>query len=250
MTVVKQNHWLDLYGNKEHYRWQSSLHDGRTIYHRPLGLVELTFDTDGRYYEGRADMNIRLDLSIYTTLSKDALHDRVRLVWATLGCQNPLIRSRAVKRATWMPYAVGSDQDVYFAVNLPSSAQDAIAQTRESVIFLGDHFTDVDAFDFYLHAQNSARVVDAERCLMKLFVFPVDVQCTDETMLRFALIGSHQIQDGLSNHVWLQEFIKLLNLPCSDLMSQLKGAIHPVQWETSLPLPQESLYPPVSGSRA
>nr|OQO25431.1 hypothetical protein B0A51_06514 [Rachicladosporium sp. CCFEE 5018]OQO25694.1 hypothetical protein B0A51_07256 [Rachicladosporium sp. CCFEE 5018] len=250
MTAVKQNHWLDLYGNKEHYRWQSSLYDGRTTYHRPLGLVELTFDTDGRYYEGRADMNIRLDLSIHTTLSKDALHDRIRLAWATLGCQNPLIRSRAVKRATWMPYAVGLDQDVYFAVDLPSSAQDAIAQTGVSVILLDDHFTNVDAFDFYLHAQNCARVVDAERCLMKLFVFPVDIQATGETMLRFALIGSHQIQDGLSNHVWLQEFIKLLNVPSLDLTSQLEDAIRPIRWQASLPLPQESLYPLVSGSRA
>lgn len=72
---TSEPHWLDDYGSKQ-FQWQSIQAHGRTTYYRRLGLVEFCFDADGRYNEGRADINALLELEIRSRLSREELHKR------------------------------------------------------------------------------------------------------------------------------------------------------------------------------
>lgn len=69
-------------------------------------------------------------------------------------------------------------------------------------------------------------------------------------MLRFLLIGSHQIWDGLTSSVWLRDLVHLLNKPKTELLSHLTSLLDEEPLRTRLPLPQEALYPPITGSLA
>lgn len=52
----KKGHWLDKYAtNNAAWKLQSAP-DGKQTFRRPLGLVETSFDIDGRYFGGRAGM--------------------------------------------------------------------------------------------------------------------------------------------------------------------------------------------------
>lgn len=60
----------------------------------------------------------------------------------------------------------------------------------------------------------------------------------------------HQISDGLTNYTWLSHFLKLLNSPIDALERQSSVLLNPRCHIGKLPLPQEDLYTPVSGTRA
>ena len=55
--------WLARYANGYH-SWKAKPIDGKKIFKRPLGLIESSFETDGKDYGGRADMNALLTLEI------------------------------------------------------------------------------------------------------------------------------------------------------------------------------------------
>ncbi|KAM0695938.1 hypothetical protein Q7P36_004421 [Cladosporium allicinum] len=253
MSAPHSPHWLDQYGNPDAHAWKTSTtEDGHTTLYRPLGLVEYAFDSDGRYYEGRADLNVQLDLTIRSNLSHEQLRERILLAWTLFRCEHPLAQSKALERQSYMDDPRVATPPIYCVVDVPENDSVAIANAQESLIFLEDHFSHVDAYDFWMHAQNSARVVDAAKSLSKCFVYPFTPpsQPGGLTTLRFLAVIGHQITDGLTNYTWMRSFIHLLNRSLPDLHSALSRDITPTALLSRLPPPQESLYPLITGSLA
>lgn len=249
---TSDGHWLSQYGSATTHAWRKVVDDdGRNILYRPLGLVEYAFDSDGRYYEGRADMNCELQLSIRSRLSKAELRARIVLAWTLLRCQHVLIQAAAVGQEPYMQSSANATiPDRCFAIALPNNADEAIESGKSNIDFLEDHYDHVDPLDFWIHAQNSARAIDPSICLSRLFVFPLEHNTRGPNTLRFFILGSHQIQDGLSSYLWMRSFVHILNLTMVDLRQGISAAIEPTAFQARLPAPQESLYPLVSGSRA
>jgi hypothetical protein len=250
MPPNPSSHWLDLYGNRHSYQWQVANVENKRTYYRPLGLVEFAFDGDGRYYEGRADMNTQLELAVKSTLGKDELHERIQLAWAVMQNHHPLAKARAIKKQDYMAVDTVSTHDMFFAIDLPVDEANALLTSKQTVVFLDEHFENVDHLDFYLHAQNTARAIDPAECLAKLFVYPLEEGSRGLQTLRLLMVGGHQIQDGLSNYLWLQSLTGFLNQTATELQTSLKAAVEPSVLAKRLPPPQEAIYPAVSGSRA
>lgn len=253
MSAPRSPHWLDQYGNPDAHAWKTATtQDGHTTLYRPLGLVEYAFDSDGRYCEGRADLNVQLDLSIRSNLSHEQLRERILLAWTLFRCEHPLAQSKALERQSYMIPPEVATPPIYCVVNVPEDESAAIENAQDSLVFLEDHFDQVDPYDFWLHAQNSARVVDAAQSLSKCFVYPLaqPSQPGGLTTLRFLAVIGHQITDGLTNYTWMRSFIHLLNKPLPDLHSALQADITPEALLSRLPPPQESLYPLITGSLA
>jgi hypothetical protein len=239
MSVSEAPHWLDLYGNPDSHKWRTSIHDGHTRLYRPLGLVEYAFDSDGRYYEGRADLNVQLDLYIKSSLSKEELRERIVLAWALFQCEHPLAQSKALERQSYMDESSVITPPVYSVVDVPKDEAAAINNAKASLIFLEDHFED-----------NTGRVVDASQSLSKCFVFPLKLREDGSGNLRLLTVIGHQITDGLTNYTWMRSFVHILNKSLPELHAALQADIAPEALLTRLPLPQESLYPHISGSKA
>lgn len=250
MSTSEPPHWLDQYGNSEVHAWKTSTQDGQTRLYRPLGLVEYAFDSDGRYYEGRADLNVQLDLSIKSKLSKEDLRERVVLAWALFQCEHPLAQSKALERQSYMDEPGNVTSPIYSVVDVPKEESAAIDNARANVVFLEDHFEDVDPYDFWLHAQNTGRVVNAAQSLAKCFVYPTKLREDGTGSLRFLIVIGHQVTDGLTNYNWMRSFIHILNKSLPDLHAALQTDIAPEALLARLPPPQESLYPHITGSKA
>lgn len=250
MSDTHTPHWLDQYGNADAHAWKTYTANGHTTLYRPLGLVEFSFDSDGRYYEGRADLNVQLDLSVKYALSKEGLRERILLAWTLFRCEHPLAQSKALERQSWMEDSRVVLTPAYSVVDVPDNESAAIANARDHLVFLEDHFDDVDAYDFWLHAQNTGRVVDADRSLTKCFVYPIKQREDGTATLRFLTVIGHQISDGLTNYTWMRSFVHLLNKSLPDLHADLQANIIPSALLSRLPPPQESLYPHITGSLA
>ncbi|TKA31770.1 hypothetical protein B0A50_01848 [Salinomyces thailandicus] len=248
-TKAKGPHWLDDYGGQR-YQWRKTKVKGETAFYRPLGLTESAFDSDGRYYEGRADLNSVLELEVKSTLSKDQLHQQILLAWTCLRCQHSLLRAASTRRSE-VPGAVqGDDEEYCFVVNISRSSTKAIEDAREHVVFLDNFYDTVDTNDFWYHTQNTARVIDPAKALSRLFVFPPSPTTASDTFrLRLLLIGSHQIWDGLTASNWFRAFLHHLNQSPQTLLDQISLASLN-ETTPHLPLPQEALYPRIPGSRA
>ena len=115
--------WLYLYGNESHYRWRATNSpDGRVQgFHRPIGVVETAFDSDGRYWEGRADMNSEWAWSLKSSLSNAALREKVVLAWTVLRCEHVLLKART----QLLQHEETSRETRSFVVDVPESVQDA-----------------------------------------------------------------------------------------------------------------------------
>lgn len=253
------NHWLYRYGNKQYYAWRtitrtSNGHNEgkqRTTYHRPLGLVESAFDSDGRFFEGRADMNIQLDLECKSKLSDEDFRERVLFAWTALRCKHLLVQARAVERyALGLDENVGEGRELHFAVDAPSTIQQAVEDAGEHLVFLQDHFQHIDAKDCWTHTQNTARIIDPSRALAKLFVLPPETLPNGHLSLKLLMTCSHQICDGMAMSIWLRSFTQLLNLSLPFLRNSLTSLLQPTNLLSRLPQAQEALYPPIPGSRA
>ncbi|KAK5174475.1 uncharacterized protein LTR77_001555 [Saxophila tyrrhenica] len=259
MSIEKStdgDHWLHRYGNREHYQWRTTERNGRTTYYRPLGLAEFCFDTDGRHYEGRADINAQLELEIKSTLShhdfqgKIDYRERILFAWACLRCQHLLLQSKALQGKDFSATRTASASDVYFTIDAPRTVSQAVEDAGNQLVFLADHFQHVDALDFWVHCQNTGRVFDPSNALAKLFVYPPQRLKGQRSSLKLLVVGSHQIWDGLTNYVWFRNFVHLLNKSIPELRQQLHDLLRPSAIFERLPPPQEALYPPVEGSQA
>lgn len=246
--TIQDRHWLADYAGD--FRWHEAHVNSTTTYHRRLGLVELAFDADGRYNEGRADINALLELNIRTRLSRDELHRRILLAWTTLRCQHVLLQARAVTHSEIVEGSQGWHSDVCFAIDMPKTTQEAVQDAKEHIIFMDRHYSIVDTQDFWTHSQNVARIIDPKSALARLFVFPLEATDNGTFNLRLLIVGSHQIWDGLTTFVWLRDLVHCLNKSEDDLEAQVATLLDRGNIRNRLPLPQEALYPPISGSPA
>lgn len=246
---TKGGHWLDYYGSPE-YKWKSLDQCNRTIFYRPLGLVEFAFDADGRYFEGRADLNSELSLEVRSTLSDEDFRERILFALACLRCHHLLLQAKAIscKRMYGREFVAGSD--VCFAIETPRTVIQAIEDCGAHLVFLKDHFDSVDPQDFWVHCQNTARVIDPDRALAKFFIYPLEKVSDGAYMLRILKVGAHQIEDGLTNYIWMRDLVHYLNKPIPQLRKELRELLEPQSLERRLPPPQEALYPPITGSKA
>jgi hypothetical protein len=140
--------------------------------------------------------------------------------------------------------------DVYFVVDKPRTVSQAVEDGGKQLTFLEDHFENVDPTDFWVHCQNTARVLDPQQALAKLFVYPFRPGKDGKGRLKLMVVGAHQIWDGLTNYVWFRNFTHLLNLPIPALRKWLQELLDSNSISDRLPPPQEALYPPIQGSRA
>ena len=248
-TVSTLPHWLDDYASKR-FEWQCLRVNDQITFWRPLGHVESVFDADGRHYEGRADLNSLLELEVKSQLSRDELHERILLAWTYLRCRHLLLQSKAITRSQAFGKAEGTGDEIGFAINVPDNAKGAVEAAAEHVVFLDDHYDRVQTQDFWIHCQNTSRVVDPDEALAKMFVFPSEATSNGRHRLRFLFVGSHQIWDGLTTYVWHRDMVHAMNRSAKEQLELLISLLDPKSIRERLPLPQEALYPPIAGSLA
>ncbi|EME49863.1 hypothetical protein DOTSEDRAFT_122199 [Dothistroma septosporum NZE10] len=244
----RSSHWLHRHGNAEGYRWRKSQTPSGDVFSRPLGPVEFSFDADGRYYEGRADMNCLLQVQIASKLSHVDLRERILLAWTRLRCQHLLLKAKTQREQDKDPQSTAI-LGLHFQVDVPRSVGHAIEDAGWHLVFLEDYYDQVDTKDFYAHCQNVRRIVDPESNLCKVFILPV-IQDTGRATLRLQFIMAHQISDGLCSYAWMRAFIKILNESPDAMRQGIATSIRPEIMQQHLSLPQEALYPQISGNAA
>jgi hypothetical protein len=242
--VTQESHWLDRYANNAHAWTSSTSSNGTTLFKRPLGLVETSFDSDGVYYGGRADMTATFKLEIRHSLSTNDLRKRIASAWTLLRLQHVLLMSK-------------TDDDEKsgkrcFVIDVPTSVEKAIQDVERNTTWLSDHdfSPNLDDSDVHYHALNVARIIQPQECLSKLHVLPLKPTGKGTYELRFLIVIAHQISDGLSAYNWFSHFIRILNTPLPSIVSQISASIQPEEIEGRLPRAQEDLYPQVAGNKA
>lgn len=240
----QQAHWLSKYATN-HHTWtlSTSSTSSKKTFKRPLGLIETSFDTDGRYFGGRADMTALFTLAVRHKLSTPDLRRRIALAWTSLRLQHVLLMSRA---------ADDENGERCFFVDVPRSTQEALRDVEDGIVWMDDLYEhgDVDEQELYQHAFNVGRIVDPETCMSKVFVLPLTARPDGTVEIRFLIIMGHQISDGLSAYNWFSHFIRILNTSSSEIEASITSAIHEDQIRTCLPPAQEDLYPVIAGSKA
>lgn len=209
-----------------------------------MGLVEQAFDADGRYYEGRADMSIQLDVSLKSTLDLQSSHHHTLLAWTCLRARHVLLQAKAPKG-----YFNVSEAS-QFMIDVPTSLFEAVEEARSHVVFLDKFYSSVEPLSFYNSAQCCTRLVDPDRALARLFVLPQDQAADGSHKVSYLLVAAHQIGDGIAMSSWVADFVRLLNMPDVAINTEIATAIRPECTRAKLPLPQEALYPAITGSRA
>lgn len=238
-------HWLSLYATAQH-EWHSIMQNGRLSFYRRQGIVENLFDADGIDFEGRADLSIGLHVTVACALDQEQLKERVLLCWAVLRQSHVLLSSSSVYGEEIAPDAIGRRWvDKCFLYQVPHDVSEAMQAANESMSYMNGETSGVDYDEFYKHAMNTARVVDARQRLSRLFVFPDHDMSARPSSLRLLIIAGHQVADGLSVFRWANHFIDLLNTSPHILSQMLESAISdPRAVLSRLPPCQESLYPP------
>ncbi|KAI1354399.1 hypothetical protein F5Y01DRAFT_274006 [Xylaria sp. FL0043] len=232
-------HWRDRYGTGYH-AWNR---DGDKFI-RPCGLCEFKFDCDGRYFGGRADVNSLLTLNVSTRLSGEELRRHVLLAFTLLRLRHCLLAARAELRTL--------EVEPWFLVGIPATPDAAIKEASAVLRFMDEAADGVsDMADFYVHAQNVARVVKPSEALARVFVLLRKVKGSSRRhTLEFLFVMAHQIVDGLACMNWMADFTRLLNTPTEQLRKAIDTAISPESIRRNLPPAQEDLYAPVAATRA
>lgn len=239
--------WLQRYATGYH-QWREGFDEGSTLFYRPLGIVESSFDADGTQHEGRADVSMALHFEGKTTMSRTILERHILLAWTCLRLRHALLCATATDAKVYMDTDAGQRNPRFLVVTRPTNRTQALESSEALVAWLGDTYSHVDADDLYHHAQNTARTFDPTQSLVRLFVLPVEETDTEFISLRFLFTIAHQITDGLTNGAWALDFLRLLNKDSKEL----EDLIEPLSktLPKRLPLPQEDLYLPINGSRA
>ncbi|KAI0414042.1 hypothetical protein F5X98DRAFT_261925 [Xylaria grammica] len=231
-------HWLDRYGNGYH-AW---IRD-ENGFSRPCGLCELKFDSDGRHFGGRADVNALLTLGVSTRLSGEALQHHILLAFTLLRLRHCLLMATAELRTL--------EVEPWFLVGIPPTAEAAIQDAGAAVRFLDPAVDGVsDEVDFYAHAQNVARIIKPSETLGRVFVLPRREEGSARQTVHFLFVMAHEIVDGLSSMNWMTDFIRLVNTPAAQLRAGIEAAISPHAIRANLPPAQEDLYAPVAATKA
>jgi hypothetical protein len=244
MCPKVQDHWLNSYANNQHFWKPSPSQNGHTSFARPLGLVETSFDTDGTYFGGRADMTAILKLEIRHVLDKAAFRKRIASAWTLLRLQHVLLMSRVQD---------DSDGKRCFVIDVPKTAEAATRNVEESITWLEDlgFGEGIEDDDLYYHAINVGRIIQPTKCLSKIHVLPLRRQQNGSTYgLSILIVMAHQISDGLSAYNWFNHFIRILNTPLPLILEEIKTSIQVEQMRARLPSAQEDLYTKVAGNKA
>ncbi|KUI73493.1 hypothetical protein VM1G_08813 [Cytospora mali] len=239
--------WLERYATGYH-GWKQARHRDTDVFYRPLGIVEKSFDNDGTYHEGRADINLAISFEAKTAMSKENLRRNILLAWAVMRLRHALLSARATPAASFMDDDTSRKGDRFFVIQRPKDYDDAIRLSQEPIVFLDDYYSTVDPEKLFCHAQNTARTFVAAKSLVRLMVLPLETTSAGTYNLRFLFVIGHQISDGLTNGNWAVDFMRLLNKKSQDLQASIPSLIQTLQ--ERLPVPQEDLYPRISGSRA
>ncbi|KAI0428754.1 hypothetical protein F5Y09DRAFT_312162 [Xylaria sp. FL1042] len=232
-------HWRDRYGTGYH-AWSR---DGDE-FSRPCGLCEFKFDCDGRYFGGRADVNSLLTLNVSTRLSGEELRQHILLAFTLLRLRHGLLAARTELRTL--------EVEPWFLVGVPATADAAIRDAGGVLRFMDEAVDGVsDMADFYVHAQNVARIVKPSEALARVFVLSrkVEGSSTRQT-LECLFVMAHQIVDGLACMNWMADFARLVNTPTGQLRRLIETAISPESIRANLPPAQEDLYAPVAATKA
>ena len=192
LTEQQPFHWSDRYGSQE-YDWRSLKQNDRTSFYRELGFAEFGFDVDGRQYQGRADMNAQLELEVRTSLEHHDFRERVLFAWACMRCQHVLVQAKALTGEELFGYKTPKRTEVYFTIDLPRTVSEAIEDAAQHLVFLDDHFENVDQWDFWVHCQNTARVLDPSKALSKVFAHRLEPTENGCSLLRLLFVTSHSI---------------------------------------------------------
>ena len=127
MSAKETTHWLDRYANNAHAWRTSTTGDGKTLFKRPIGIVESFFDNDGTHYGGRADMTATFKLAIRHTLSREDLRKRIAAAWCLLRLNHVLLQSHVEE----------DDQGKKsFVISVPRSADEAIQCVEKDTTWL------------------------------------------------------------------------------------------------------------------
>lgn len=241
--------WLRRYGNGYH-QWKETraAQGGSVVYYRPLGIVETGFDSDGTDYGGRADMHSALSFEFKTTMSTVALRKHITLAFACLRLRHALLCATAASAQEFMDQDAVVTNSRFMIVRKPRDHEDAIQSTHDILDFLEDYYPRVDPDELHHHAQNTARVVDPDKSLVRLFVLPLEKTPTGTFTLRFLFVLAHQISDGLAQGTWIGDFLRLINQNSQVLENSISPLITTLHQR--LPEAQEDLYKPVTGTRA
>jgi hypothetical protein len=235
-----QSQWLNRYANNFH-AWRQDERPGQRVFKRPAGLVEGSFDTDGLYYGGRADMHSTLTLEISSTINDDQLRQRIVKAWSVLRLQHPLLFARVDGNSK-----LGEARTI--VIQEPTNAQQVLDNGANSVITVHPR-PDFDVQDFRKHMMNAGRIIDTSKSLSQLFILPLEPLQNGNYILRLVQVTAHMIADGLTLYNWTSHFIDLLNQSSKELDHQLSVSLQQ-GIDVKLPPAQENLYPPIPGSRA
>lgn len=239
--------WLERYATGYH-KWKQARHQDADVFYRPLGVVEKGFDNDGIYHEGRADISMAVSFEAKTTMPKEKFRRHILLAWAAMRLRHALLSARATSTADFMDEGAVRKSDRFFVIRVPKDHDDAVRSAQEPVVFVDDHYPTVSPEDLYYHAQNTARAFVADKSLVRLMVLPLESTSAGTYSLRFLFVIAHQISDGLTNRNWAVDFMHLLNKKPRDLQGSIPSLI--ATFPERLPVPQEDLYPRITGSRA
>ena len=240
--------WLSQYASNVH-DWRRVQENGRLVHFRQLGIVEMAFDIDGVYFEGRADMNSNLYFDLRTKLDEHALRRRLLLTWAVFRQEHPMLSCK-VKDGRELPNVADTDRNARHFVFKPCQTyEEMLQEAADTSTFAADHYSDTGLQDFYVHLMNTARSIDPTRSLSRLFIMPSTMDDDGLLHMHLILVIGHQISDGLTWFRWHSSFLDLLNKSRDELKQRchyLTGSdAHHRQ-----PPAQEMLYPPINGSTA
>lgn len=181
-------HWLAFYGNNS-FQWQPYHgRDGAKGWVRRIGIVESSFDVDGRDFEGRADVTGLITLEVTSRLSKDLFRQKIILAWAALRAKHALLAAR-----TLISEEV---KERYFVVETPRDLEDAIERARQTIVFVEDFYPNVDTEEFRQHCLNGGRLYDPNVHLRKILVLTLKKTHAGNFQLQFMFIAAHEITDG------------------------------------------------------
>lgn len=249
LSKMTSPHWLEAYSNNYHAWQEARLEDG-FHYIRRLGYLETSFEIDGAEYEGRADLNMVLEVECQSTLSTLQIRQRILLAWASLRAHHSLLRARIVLAGSLPFPSRDRVERKYFAIPSQRTQAQVVDEASATIVFVEDNYPDADADDLYRHITNTTRTIGRAEPLAKLFVLPIRSSRKGTFMLKMHLVAAHCIADGLTAYSWNAHLLDLLNQSTDRVQSDLKNHLVRNKIWDELPKALDDLYPPVVGNIA
>lgn len=120
-------------------------------------------------------------------LSSEGFRRRITLAWANLRLRHVMLMSRT-----------SYDEKLRqrrFVVDLHDNIDGVLDEVLRSVVWVDDHYEQVDGIEMHRHAFNVGRIVEPEICMSKLHVLPLVRRQDGSHELRFLIVMGHQISE-------------------------------------------------------